>query len=267
MQSLHDSVQVVHGRIRSGSDRAHENRMSPTTPKTEAEVADAIERWVEAARVLENLKPEYKLPEPYKITALESLMNVGQGKLHFEGIKAQDVSFDDLLQKCRDYALRRRLENNHKRSRDDMDVDRVEDSENSMDMGGRSWDTEDWGSTHEYLEAVYKGKGKGKGKYGKPDGMHGKGGSNGGWWTTWNTGKGIGGQGRRQRKQGERKRRGKRKGQRAKEAPKVDATTAASQGTSRGNAQMLTRTTECVRTVETMDTPRSIVGIRPECRT
>ena len=167
--------------------------MSPTTPKTEAEVADAIERWVEAARVLENLKPEYKLPEPYKITALESLMNVGQGKLHFEGIKAQDVSFDDLLQKCRDYALRRRLESNHKRGRDDMDVDGVDDPENSLDMGGRSWDTEDWGSTHEYLEAVYKGKGKGKGKYGKPDGMYGKGGFNGGWWTPWNIGKGIGG--------------------------------------------------------------------------
>ena len=51
--------------------------MSPTTPKSEAEVADAIERWVEAGRILENPKPEYKLPEPFKITVLEQLMNVG----------------------------------------------------------------------------------------------------------------------------------------------------------------------------------------------
>ena len=53
--------------------------MSPATPRTEAEVADAIERWVEAARILENLKPEYKLAEPYKITALESLRNPIRG--------------------------------------------------------------------------------------------------------------------------------------------------------------------------------------------
>ena len=68
--------------------------MSPTTPKSEGDIADAIERWVEAARVLENLKQEYKLPNPYKITALESLMNVGQAKLHFESIKAQEDDFD-----------------------------------------------------------------------------------------------------------------------------------------------------------------------------
>merc|ERR1712175_15066 len=91
--------------------------MPPATPKTEAEVADAIERWVEAARVLENLKPEYKLPNPYKITALESLMNVGQAKLHFESIKAQEDDFDEILKKCRDYALRRRLESNHRKGK------------------------------------------------------------------------------------------------------------------------------------------------------
>ena len=117
--------------------------MSPTTPKSEAEIADAIERWVEAARVLEGLKPEYKLPEPYKITALESLMNVGQGKLHFETLKAQDEDFDELLQKCRDYALRRRLESNHRKGKDDMDVDEVEDPGGSMDAGGRHWGAED----------------------------------------------------------------------------------------------------------------------------
>ena len=73
--------------------------MSPITPKNEAEVADAIERWVEAARTLEGLKPEYKLPEPFTITALEQLMNVGQGKLHFESIRAMESDFDVLLQK------------------------------------------------------------------------------------------------------------------------------------------------------------------------
>ena len=47
--------------------------MSPSTPKSEAEVADAIERWVESGRTLESLKSEYKLPDVFKITALEQL--------------------------------------------------------------------------------------------------------------------------------------------------------------------------------------------------
>merc|ERR1711873_384768 len=155
------------------------------------EIADAIERWVEASRVLENLKQEYKLPNPYKITALESLMNVGQAKLHFETIKAQEDDFDELLKKCRDYALRRRLENNHKKGKDDMDVDEVQDTGNSMDAGGRHWGEEDWGGMYEYMEAMYKGKGKGKGKYGKPDGPYGKAGFKGNWGTPW-AGKGFG---------------------------------------------------------------------------
>merc|ERR1712015_487361 len=78
--------------------------MSPTTPKTEADIADAIERWVESGRTLECLKQEYRLPDVFKVTALEQLMGVGQAKLHFESIKSQDADFDIMLQKCRDYA-------------------------------------------------------------------------------------------------------------------------------------------------------------------
>ena len=96
------------------------------------------------------------------MTALEQLMNVGQGKLHFESIRAAESDFDVLLQKCRDYALKRRLESNHKRGKDDMDVDHVEDVESNMNMGGRYWDPYEWETTGDPLHAVYQGKGKGK---------------------------------------------------------------------------------------------------------
>ena len=99
--------------------------MPPATPKNESDIADAIERWMESGRMLEGLKQEYRLPEPFKVTALEQLMGVGQAKLHFESIKTMDMGFDSLLQKCRDYALRRRLEHNHRKGKDDMEVDAV----------------------------------------------------------------------------------------------------------------------------------------------
>ena len=119
--------------------------MSPTTPKAESDIADAIERWMESGRMLENLKQEYRLPEPFKVTALEQLMGVGQAKLHFESIKTMDMGFDSLLQKCRGYALRRRLEHNHRKGKDDMDVDAVSGGTDvEMDMGGGQWEHLDW---------------------------------------------------------------------------------------------------------------------------
>ena len=91
---------------------------------------------------MRGLKQEYRLPEPFKVTALEQLMGVGQAKLHFESIKTMDMGFDSLLQKCRDYALRRRLEHNHRKGKDDMEVDAVlEGSDMGMDMGGANGST------------------------------------------------------------------------------------------------------------------------------
>ena len=133
-----------------------------------------------------------------------------------------------------------------------------------MDMGGRPWDTEDWGSTYEYLDAVYKGKGKGKGKYGKPDGMYGKGGVKGGWGKPWNAGKGIGG--KAGGKDGKGKGEGDTKG-RGKGSIKGGATIVASQDTSRENASIRTPTMERVRIAETMDIQQSTASTHPECRT
>ena len=171
--------------------------MSPSTPKIEAEIADAIERWLESGRLLESMKEDYKLPEVFKITALEQIMAVGQAKLHFETLKSQDMEFDDMLQKCRDYALRRRLEHNHKKTKDDMDVDACEEAYGGfVDGGGGHWECSGWAAGQQEVDFVAKGKAKGKGKQGgwgsKGGAQWGKGGAQYG--TNW--GKGDKGKGK-----------------------------------------------------------------------
>ena len=52
--------------------------VSPATPKQESDIADAIDRWVDPGRVLENMKEEFKLQDLCKIMALEQLMNIGK---------------------------------------------------------------------------------------------------------------------------------------------------------------------------------------------
>ena len=53
--------------------------MTPAPPKTEGEIADCIDKWLETMRQLEDMKDEYKLSDPFNITAL-NVMTVGRGK-------------------------------------------------------------------------------------------------------------------------------------------------------------------------------------------
>ena len=153
------------------SDRTRK-LMSPTTPKSESDIADAIDRWVDSGRVLENMKEEYKLQDIFKVTALEQLMNIGHAKLHFEALRAQYKEYDMLLSKCKEYAMKRRLEHTHRSKADDMDIGQVDGgpgNEFSWDMGGGNhWDTSPHGEAWD-MDVMAKGKGKGKGKYGSWD--------------------------------------------------------------------------------------------------
>ena len=40
---------------------------------------------------------------------------VGRGKDHFEMIEAENTKFEDLMKKCKEYAAKRRLEENTRR--------------------------------------------------------------------------------------------------------------------------------------------------------
>ena len=139
--------------------------VSPTTPKHESDIADAIDRWVDSVRVLENMKEEFKLQDPVKITALEQLMNIGHAKLHFESLRAQYKKYDDLLSKWKEYAMKRRLEHSHKSRNDDMDLGQVDDSDRddpAWNMGGYAewmYPGHMWENHLDTIGATGKGKG------------------------------------------------------------------------------------------------------------
>ena len=72
------------------------------------------------------------------------------------GDKLSDAMFDDLLNKVREYAAKRRLEANFRKTRGDpMDVGQVKEHE--FDWHGTEWYQED------NIDALGKGKSKGKG--------------------------------------------------------------------------------------------------------
>ena len=113
---------------------------SPLAPKGEQDIADAIDRWIESARTLKNMKPEHKLQDPFKVTALESLTNVGQGKVYFENLKVQGLEFEEILAKCKDYAIRRRLDRAHEKYPDDMDIGAVQTCAETYQDWSQEWD-------------------------------------------------------------------------------------------------------------------------------
>ena len=90
--------------------------------------------------MLEGMKDEYKLPDAYKITALEQIMGARQAKLYFESLRLRNLGYEDILKQCREYALRRRLEHRHKKGKDDMDLDGINNKgRENIDMGGGYW--------------------------------------------------------------------------------------------------------------------------------
>ena len=122
-------------------------------PETEADIAEAIDKWIELGRTVESQGEDHKLGPYYKMIALEQLMSVGQAKLHLENMKMLDEDFDSLLLKCREYASRRRLEKMHKKNADAMDVDAMaEEIEGDLtELGEGYWYQEGEWSRFDYV--------------------------------------------------------------------------------------------------------------------
>ena len=56
--------------------------MAPTPPKTEGDIAEAVDKWLDGLRILES-HPGYSMHVNLRITALKQLM-VGRAKDQFE---------------------------------------------------------------------------------------------------------------------------------------------------------------------------------------
>ena len=113
--------------------------MAPTAPKSEGDIAEVVDKWLEGLRLLQSHKG-YRMSIQLRVTALKMLM-IGRAKDQFE-IWEQDVprvmdsdvdedkAWNDLLGKVQDYATRRRLEANMSKGKgNNMDVDGVDQEE------------------------------------------------------------------------------------------------------------------------------------------
>ena len=74
--------------------------MAPTAPQGEQDIVDQFDKWIESIRTLEAMKEECRLPDPFKVTALEQIMSVGQATLYFENTKIAGGSFAPRLQEA-----------------------------------------------------------------------------------------------------------------------------------------------------------------------
>jgi hypothetical protein len=111
--------------------------MHPELPKKEEDLAEAVDNRVEKVRRLEAHGSKYALAAVFKVTALRCLM-VGKAKEYFELWESEHEAdeaggFEDILNKVKDYARKKKLYSSVSNSKDDMDLRRV----------GEEWSEED----------------------------------------------------------------------------------------------------------------------------
>ena len=149
--------------------------MAPTPPKSEGDMAEAVDKWNEGLRLLEN-HPGYSMHVNLKVTALKQLM-VGRAKDHFEtweeDMKNQGVEDNQwrwILGKVQEYATRRRLEANLAKGKNPMDVDGIDGASSWDSQGNWDWQQDEagymWGACWDNagdIDALGKGKAMGKG--------------------------------------------------------------------------------------------------------
>ena len=116
---------MVYIDVRSGVTDRMNKAMNPSPPKSDADLANAIEKWEENLKQLEAMGEGYNLMTEFRKTALGRLMSGGQAKSIYEQIMITGGTSKAILNKCKEYAQMRRQEHVHKRHREDMDLDEV----------------------------------------------------------------------------------------------------------------------------------------------
>jgi D-3-phosphoglycerate dehydrogenase len=118
--------------------------MAPVPPKSEGELADAVEKWLEGLRLIGNHKG-YEMSYRLRVTALKMIM-IGKAKDHFEQWEEElrddtEDNWKKLLGKVQDYATRRRLEANYAKTKGDpMDITEINDHWGNHEECYGEWD-------------------------------------------------------------------------------------------------------------------------------
>ena len=102
--------------------------VAPSPPKSEGDIAEAVDKLLESIRILEN-HPGYSMHVNRRVTALKQLM-VGRAEDQFEMREESMKSLGNgdsqrkwILNKAQDHATKLRLQTNMKRKGKSVDVD------------------------------------------------------------------------------------------------------------------------------------------------
>ena len=139
--------------------------MHPTPPKSEHEIADALEKWSEQERTLRAHGKNYELNVAFKVTALKILMSCKREQ--FENMEREAKSrhgdalsepmFEDLVERIKEYAQQRRLEESLRRSKGDpMDIGALGKQTEENFTQWPEWQHGEW--TDQYWYEQYQGQ-------------------------------------------------------------------------------------------------------------
>ena len=143
--------------------------MHPEGPKREEDIAEVLEKWCEQERLLHAHGDEYKMSAAFKVTALRLLMSTKKEQFELmereakaqHGDKISEAMFEDLLNRVREYAAKRRLEAHFRKTKGDpMDLGQIHEQEHAHEM----WNTTEEQQWHDNVDALSKGKAKGRQK-------------------------------------------------------------------------------------------------------
>ena len=117
--------------------------MAPVIPMSEPGIAYDMDKWLGLTRQLEKMQPEYALPNPCKITALQTILTIGRSTYNLGQVMRRGTghgippSYDEVVSQCRESATKRRLDANMRRaSGPDLDEANTPGYQDNPSVGG-----------------------------------------------------------------------------------------------------------------------------------
>ena len=99
--------------------------MDPKAAGSEAVISEAIEAWIAKTDRLARHGKQYELPEAYKKVALKKIL-VGKARENCELWESEKYSYEDILQKVREYARSKKLDKDASSGKPGVDIGAVE---------------------------------------------------------------------------------------------------------------------------------------------
>ena len=99
--------------------------MHPDPIKREEELADRIEDWVQKVDRLSRHGGDYEMAPAFKVAALQHMLS-GEPRRMYQNWKLENISFDKMLAKLKEYARGQKLDSEANRGKQAVDINRAE---------------------------------------------------------------------------------------------------------------------------------------------